>query len=155
MILRIRILRRSHNRHFRVSRPALPGNGVTAQQADALNSLFDDLARSIGYAEAVYASLNRAQGASDAESSYWEAQQLRAATTYSSKLGISLNSLPLLLTNFQSALGASAFPNATVSAQDALTQAHEVMPQATTYSESCSITVQTIRRKLLLNKRKP
>jgi len=27
----------------------------------------------------------------------------------------------LLLTNFQSALGASAFPNATVSAQDALT----------------------------------
>jgi hypothetical protein len=100
--------------------PASAGNGVTQQEADALNSVFTNLAQSIGYAQATYTSLNRAQGALNAGSTTWEAQQLKAATSYSNSLGTLQGSLPSLLTSLQPALSQGGFPNVSVSLQDAL-----------------------------------
>jgi hypothetical protein len=88
------------------SAPAIPlfaaQAGLTQAQAEAFNSLDGNFAQSIGYASALYTSLNRAQGALKANSPVWEGEQLRAARSYQWNLSQLSNALPAALQQLQS-----------------------------------------------------
>jgi len=64
-----------------------PGNGLTPEEAKAFNALFNIDARIYGVGIAAYTSANRAQGAKNAGSSFWEQRQLNAAMQYNKTLG--------------------------------------------------------------------
>lgn len=89
--------------------PIPAGEGITQQQADAMNTLFTNLGQAIGLARAIQTSIDRAQGARDANNAFWEGEQLQAARQFALQLSTLIAAQPGLLANLQSALQAAGF----------------------------------------------
>jgi hypothetical protein len=87
--------------------PITAGDGVTQQEADALNALFTNLEQSIGLARAIQTSIDRAQGARDAGNAFWEGEQLAAAKNFAGQLAVLTDQQSGLLANVASALQAA------------------------------------------------
>ena len=89
--------------------PITAGDGVTQQEADALNALFANLEQTIGLGRALQTSIDRAQGARDAGDAFWEGQQLAAAKNFAGQIANLSDQQAGLLANVESALGAAGF----------------------------------------------
>lgn len=89
--------------------PITPGDGVTQQQADAMNALFTNLEQAIGLGRAIQTSIDRAQGARDAGDAFWEGQQLAAARNFAGQLAALTDQQPDLFANLATALQAGGF----------------------------------------------
>jgi hypothetical protein len=68
-----------------------PGNGLTGREAAAFNNLTKIDAAIVGTAFAAITSANRAQGAKDANSAYWEQRQSQVTQNYAHQLGVLLD----------------------------------------------------------------
>jgi hypothetical protein len=101
--------------------PAVPhlttASGFTQGEAAALNALFANEAQAIGLGEALYASINRADGAAEAGNLFWETRQLQAAAQYAGQLKNVWAAQPALLNNVVLAFQAAGFSK-TVTATD-------------------------------------
>jgi hypothetical protein len=80
-----------------------------ADEANAYNAFFANAGQTIGLEEAIFITINRAQGAHDAGNAFWEAQQLQAARQYEAQLAPLLQAEPDLLANLNKALQADGF----------------------------------------------
>jgi len=89
--------------------PITAGDGITQQEADALNALFTNLEQTIGLGRALQTSIDRAQGARDANDAFWESQQLAAAKNFAGQIANLSDQQPALLANLANALGAAGF----------------------------------------------
>ena len=89
--------------------PITAGDGITQQEADALNALFTNLEQAIGLGRALQTSIDRAQGARDARDAFWEGQQLAAARNFAGQLATLSDQQPGLFASLASALGAAGF----------------------------------------------
>jgi hypothetical protein len=113
--------------------PLTAAQGLTQQEADALNALLANVEESIAFAEVVVVSANRLQGAKDAGNAFWELRQRDAVRQYASNLATRFNAQPSLLgdvdtafrtagirftftsvdiSNFQSAVSGGGLPTA-------------------------------------------
>jgi hypothetical protein len=91
---------------FVTALPPVTTGVLTSTEANAFNAWFANQETLVGYGLAAVTSFNRAQGASDAGSSSWEAAQFKAATTDLDQVITSLAAEPALLTNLETALAA-------------------------------------------------
>jgi hypothetical protein len=93
--------------------PAVPqlttASGLTQGAAAALNALFANVAQAIGLGEALYASINRADGAAEAGNLFWETRQLQAAAQYAGQLKNVWAAQPALRNNVVLAFQAAGF----------------------------------------------
>ena len=69
----------------------LPGNGLNGDEVAAYNDLIKIQASEWGVGFAAYTSANRAQGAKDANNTYWQNVQTAQAQKYAHQLGVLLN----------------------------------------------------------------
>lgn len=89
--------------------PITAGDGVTQQEADALNALFTNLEQTIGLGRALQTSIDRAQGAREAGDAFWEGQQLAAAKNFAGQIANLSDQQADLFANVATALGAAGF----------------------------------------------
>ena len=100
--------------------PLTADNDVPQVVADVSNIFMDNWEQTIGYAQALLSSLERAEGAALAGDTFWIAKQLQAATQYESSLATLVNAQPTLLVNLQNTLRAAGFPTITITPNDVL-----------------------------------
>ena len=82
----------------------------------------------IGLADAIIASINRAQRRIRATNAFWEAAQVQALTDYGTQLGTLLNAQPNLLTNLQNAFIAAGETNIIVTPNDVFNLEADIAP---------------------------
>ena len=87
--------------------PYTTADGLTQDEADALNALLTNIEEQIGLARAILTAIDRAQGAFLAGDSFWEIQQVLAARQFASQLVPLLEAEPTLLADLQSAIEAT------------------------------------------------
>lgn len=95
--------------------------GVTQAEVEAINGWLRNRAEAIAVGRALITSLNRADGAAAAGDSFWEDQQLKAASEYAVQLAKLLEADPALRALVQDALEEASFPAITVTASDVST----------------------------------
>jgi hypothetical protein len=96
------------------------GNGITQLGADDYNAWLTNLSLSAGYGAALTTSLNRAQGAAFAGSSFWDTAQMNAAVQWEAQLAALFDQEPVLRSNLVAQLESDGFPGTTVTTNDAL-----------------------------------
>jgi hypothetical protein len=87
--------------------PLTAAQGLTQEEADALNALLANVEESIAFAEVVVISARRLQGAKDAGNSFWGLRQRDAVRQHASDLATRLNAQPSLLTDMDTAFKAA------------------------------------------------
>lgn len=103
------------------------GTYLTQAAADAGNAWLTNKAESLAFAQALYTSINRAQGATLATNTYWETAQMNAAVEYEAQLATYLDQEPVLRSNFEAQLVTSGFPSVTVTPGDVFTNEIEMV----------------------------
>lgn len=98
--------------------PITTAQGVTQQEADALNAYLTNMEKAIGLQRAIITSINRAVGAHDAGNAMWEDRQLQAAQQYAAQAATLFNAAPQLLANVQQAYQAEGVQSKTMTAND-------------------------------------
>jgi hypothetical protein len=91
--------------------PVKPGKIMRSQTASLLNGLINDLEQQIAYQRAVVTAVNRAEGALAAGSTFWEQQQLQAASVYSARIAILADDISNLQGRLARQLSAVGFPS--------------------------------------------
>jgi hypothetical protein len=112
--------------YMQIATPVTPNIPPVGSQAGipqivtgAVNALLQNQAQIVGLEQALVTTLNRAQGASDANNAYWLQQQLDAATLYLGQLSQLYSQMAGLLTQLSSALTAAGL-NVTLTANEVL-----------------------------------
>ena len=100
--------------------PLLVSSEISPAEASAYNALLLNLEHQIALLNVIITSINRAQSASEAGSTFWEAQQVNAITSYSNQLGGYLAAEPTLLTNLTSAILSNGDPIVPLTASQVL-----------------------------------
>jgi hypothetical protein len=89
--------------------PITASQYITQQEADAVNGLLTNEEQALAIEQALSTSINRAQGAFDAGSTFWEDQQQTAVDNYERRLASLVDSVPALLSGLRSAIQGTGF----------------------------------------------
>jgi hypothetical protein len=81
--------------------------GVSPAIVTSSNALISDYAEIDALGTAISVSINRAQGAANANNDYWENAQVQAGNTYTEELGVAYGKLPALDSAYVNALNAA------------------------------------------------
>ena len=96
-----------------------PGEGLSADAAKAMNTLFATQVQEIGLSRAILTAFNRSQGAHVKKQTTWERKQMLAAGAYAGQLATAMLTEARLRAAVREALDDPATPDLSVSEEDA------------------------------------